>query len=50
MSVKPAMKFATVNNTHTASLLAKHHPDMFSHMKQFNLATVSEGVNAVRRQ
>ncbi|ODN02749.1 Glutamate receptor ionotropic, NMDA 2B [Orchesella cincta] len=50
MSIKPSMKFATVMNTHTGSLLAKHHPDMFVHMKQFNVATVSEGVNAVRRQ
>lgn len=50
MSVKPPMKFGTVIETHAASLFAKHHPEMFQHMKQFNVVNVSDGVNAVRNE
>lgn len=50
MSIKPPLKFGTVNNTHTASLFAKHHPEMFAHMTQFNVANVTDGVNSVRNE
>ena len=42
------MKFATIPHSHTDSLLAKYHTDMYDHMRQFEVTNVTEGVAAVR--
>lgn len=48
MSGKPPLRFGTVAFTHTDSLLQKHQPEMFAHMKQYFVPNVSAGVAQVR--
>lgn len=47
---EPAYRFGTVKSGSTAEIVRDTQPQMFQYMRQFNLKTVAEGINAVKEQ
>ncbi len=49
MSLKPPLRFGTVPFTYTEAAVRKHFPHTYSHMRQYNVDSVKDGIAKVKK-